>query len=61
MSIHVSYWLERGLRISRRIASMTRRFGGSSDLGAWEVFGLFQGEYLSTVYYVSSEPDISCM
>jgi len=39
MSTHVSYWLERGLGIRRRIAWMARRFAGSSGLGEWKFSG----------------------
>ncbi|RPA88908.1 hypothetical protein L873DRAFT_1796414 [Choiromyces venosus 120613-1] len=37
-SAHVNYWLARG-------------FGGFRASGSWEMFRLFQGAYLLTVYY----------
>ena len=42
ISTHVSSWLERGIGVWYRIASMARRFDRSGGLGAREVFLFFQ-------------------
>ena len=51
MSSHVSYWLERGLGVRRRISALGRRFGCDGGLDAWCTYRLFQAAYLPTVYY----------
>ena len=50
MSSHVSYWLERGLGVRRRISAFGRRFGSDGGLDAWCTYRLFQAAYLPTVY-----------
>ena len=51
MSSHVSYWLERGLGVRRRISALGRRFGSDGGLDAWCTYCLFQATYLPTVCY----------
>ena len=51
MSSHVSYWLERGLGIRRRISALGRRFGSNEGLDAWCTYRFFQAAYLPTVYF----------
>ena len=51
MSSHVSYWLERGLGVRRRISALGRRFGSDGGLDARCTYRLFQAAYLPTVYY----------
>jgi len=51
MSSHVSYWLERGLGVRRRISALGRRFGRDGGLDAWCTYRLFQAAYLPTVYF----------
>jgi len=51
MSSHVSYWLEKGLGIRRRISALGRRFGSDGELDAWSTYRLFQAAYLATVYF----------
>jgi len=51
MSSHVSYWLDRGLGVRRRISALGRRFGSDGGLDAWCTYRLFQAAYLPTVYY----------
>jgi len=51
MSSHVSYWLERGLCVRRRISALGRRFGSDGGLDASCTYRLFQAAYLPTVYY----------
>jgi len=46
MSSHVSYWLERGLGVRRRISALGRRFGSDGGLDAWCTYRLFQAAYL---------------
>jgi len=50
MSSHVSYWLERGLGVRRRISELGRRFGSDGGLHAWCTYRLFQAAHL-TVYF----------
>jgi len=52
MSSHVSYWLERGLGVRRRISALGRRLEHDGGLDAWCTYRLFQAAYLPTVYYV---------
>jgi len=35
MSSHVSYWLDRGLGVRRRISTLGRRFGSDGGLDGW--------------------------
>jgi len=51
MSSHVSYWLDRGLDVRRRISTLGRRFGSDGGLDAWCTYRLFQAAYLPTVYF----------
>jgi len=51
MSSHVSYWLDRGLGVRRRISALGRRFGSDGGLDAWCTYRLFQAAYLPTVYF----------
>jgi len=51
MSSHVSYWLERGLGVRRRISALGRRFGSGGGLDAWCTYRLFQAAYLPTLYF----------
>jgi len=51
MSSHVSYWLERGLGVRRRISALGRRFASDGGLDAWCTYRLFQAAYLPTVYF----------
>jgi len=51
MSSHVSYWLDRGLGVRRRISALGRRYGRDGGLDAWCTYRLFQAAYLPTVYF----------
>jgi len=51
MSSHVSYWLERGLGVRKRISALGRRFGSDGGLDAWCTYRLFQAAYLPTGYF----------
>jgi len=51
MSSHVSYWLDRGVGVRRRISALGRRFGSDGGLDAWCTYRLFQAAYLPTVYF----------
>jgi len=51
MGKHVDYWLDRGLQVRGRIGAISRRFGGSGGIGAWEVMRLVQGAFLPVVEY----------
>jgi len=48
MSSHVSYWLERGLGVRRRISGLGRRFGSDGGLDACVHLPIVSG-------YVSSD------
>jgi len=51
MSSHISYWLEWGLNVRRRISALGRRFGSDGGLDMWCTYSLFQAAYLPTVYF----------
>jgi len=51
MSSHVSYWLDRGLGVRRRISALGRSFGSDGGLDAWYTYRLCQAAYFPTVYY----------
>jgi len=48
---HTEYWLERGVGVRRRIASIGRRYGSKGGIGAWEYNRLIKSVYLPTVWY----------
>ncbi|RPA98027.1 hypothetical protein L873DRAFT_1915427 [Choiromyces venosus 120613-1] len=50
-SAHINYWLAQGVGVRNRISAISRRFGSFGGSGVWEMFRLFQGAYLPTVYY----------
>jgi len=51
MNVHTEYWLERGVGMRRRIASIGRRYGSKGGIGAWEYNRLIKSVYLPTVWY----------
>ena len=51
MDDHVEYWLERGVGVRRRIASIGRRFGSEGGIGSWECIRLIKCVYMPTIYY----------
>jgi len=51
MNGHTEYWLERGVGVRRRIASIGRRYGLKGGIGSWEYNRLIKSVYLPTVWY----------
>jgi len=51
MKSHMEYWMERGIGVKRRIASVSRRYGSEGGLDAWGCMRLIQAVYLPTIYY----------
>ena len=51
MREHVDYWVERGVDVKRRIASVGRRYGSRGGIRAWENFRLIQSAYVPTISY----------
>ena len=48
---HVEYWTDRGMGVRRNISNVSRRFGSSGGIGAWECVRMIKGAYLPTVCY----------
>jgi len=51
MKGHTEYWLERGVGVRRRIASIGRRYRSRGGIGAWEYNRQIKSVYLPTVWY----------
>ena len=51
MKSQMEYWMERGIGVKRRIASVSRRYGSEGGIDAWGCMRLMQAVYLPTIYY----------